>query len=215
LANQGENDKAVAALDMMNAMISPEQFPMDFDLEYRVAMGYSNVGATQKADEWAERCIKSCRYLLDHQDIRPELTYYETTGRYIGPYRTMAMLYEMKKDYAAAIEVLQQLYAVTDNTYSQYKDARGYEQQAQQIQYVLYDLILNMDEYRIDAIGHEGNLEVALDSARAIYQRYIDRQDPVYQTLAKYIERKVKSLEERIDSVRGEVSADDTPGSDQ
>ena len=107
--NNNNKEKAVAILDKMNSLISTEQFPITFDVAFRLAKVYDDAGAKDKAITYAKLGTQLSEYLIQNQNIAPEYLYMEATGRQIGPYNIAAMLYDMQGDYDNAIRVLTSL----------------------------------------------------------------------------------------------------------
>ncbi|HRP02430.1 MAG TPA: DUF2723 domain-containing protein [Candidatus Kapabacteria bacterium] len=107
--NKKNNSKAIAVIDKMNSLISPEQFPLSFDIAFRLAKIYDEAGAKDKAKEYAILGIKLSEYLINNPDIAPEYMYYEAMGRGMGPYNVSSMLYETLGDYDNALRMLTSL----------------------------------------------------------------------------------------------------------
>ncbi len=107
--NQKHNSKAIAVLDKMNELISIDQFPINFDIAFRLAKIYEDAGAKDKAKQFADKGIQLCEYMIQNKDIAPEYLYYEAMGRQLGPFNVAAMLYEMIGDYDGAIRSLTSL----------------------------------------------------------------------------------------------------------
>lgn len=135
-----QNEKAIAALDKMNELISIEQFPLSFDLYFRIAKIYDEAGAKDKAKKFAESGAKLCEEIIKRPNVAYDYKQFEIMGRQIGPYNVGSMLYEVIEDYDNASRILNllleevQKYRGTDkderlasNYYSILRDLKRYE----------------------------------------------------------------------------------------
>jgi hypothetical protein len=135
-----QNQKAIAALDKMNELISIEQFPLTFDLYFRISKIYDEAGAKDKSKYFAELGAKLCEEIIKRPNVAYDYKQFEIMGRQIGPYNVGSMLYEVIEDYDNASRILNllleevQKYRGTDkddrlasNYYSILRDLKRYE----------------------------------------------------------------------------------------
>lgn len=192
--------KATTILDSMNSVISPVQFPLSFDMEYKISKLYEEMGAKKRAEKYARMGIKSSKYIIDNKEIRPELDYYESMGRYLGPYRVAAYLHEALGEYTLAKEILMRFRDNTQTLLDRLQGAQGYQEEIGRLMANIYDLEANIDELTIMEIREEKGPRAALDSARKIYDRYMQSGNRAFQILSSYTGDLIRKLEIEIDS---------------
>ena len=90
---------AEETLDKMNKVISPAAIPMDYRIEYFVAVLYKNLKNDAKYTELMDNVIKQAEEeIKNHANINP--------NDYYNPYRVLLEAYENKKDYSNALRII-------------------------------------------------------------------------------------------------------------
>lgn len=112
LTLQKDTAKANKALELMNKLISVDQFPMDWEMTAQVADLYDKMNNKPMAKKFAELTIKLVETALANNQIMKEMQFYELLGRYRGPYTTMADMAYLIKDYNLTIEKLNMEYTI-------------------------------------------------------------------------------------------------------
>jgi len=190
-----DKQKAVKILDLMNNYISPKQFPMPYELEFRLARIYGEAGAKDKADKWAEMTIKSCNDIISKPALYYEAYYDEVTGKsYYGPHRIAATMYEAKGDFVSAKQMLQQLLTVVNQGLQSIGNNPNMREEAQKLYYSVYDIRAKIDEYSVDELAVQGKIKEALEKGAQIIKQYESSQDPNLQYMKQYIEKKVEDI---------------------
>lgn len=195
LQNRKNPAKCIALLDSMNNFISPKQFPLSFEIEFQLAKLYKDAGAKDKADIFSRSGIKTCMFMIDNPDIRPELLMYEAMGRYFGPYQRAAYLYDYLGEYASAKAILERFNGECQRILQTYQGNPGFRQYAQQIQMTLINVQMSINEYNLSDIEAKSGIKAALDTARYIKSQYEKSQAPEARQLSMMIQKKIQDLE--------------------
>ena len=198
--------KATAILDTMNKYISIIQFPLTYDGEYRLSELYKNAGSMTQAKQFAEAGIKSCLDMVKNPDIEPEMKQIEITGRYIGPYRIAAYLYKTLGDYNAARDMLQKLYVECEKALHSLRGKGANRDEAQRIFQNEFDLLANIDEYKVSELEEKGNIQAAIDTARTLMANYNKSGNQMDSALAKYLEHRIGDLQDKMNPGRKKLA---------
>ncbi len=191
IRNKKNMTKAVQVLDKMNEYISYTQFPMSFDMEYRLSNLYKEAGAQEKAELFATLGIKSCEELINNNNISPEYGYYEATGRRMGPYTVAALLYELKGDYQSGIETLERLKAYSKQILAM---AQGSPKESQQIMARLGEIEGMIAEFKINEVDKKSGREAAIQFAFGLMKEF-ENSNLEYKTyIIQYIQFKINEL---------------------
>lgn len=185
--------KAAAILDKLNEMVSPKQFPMSFDQLYRMATQYKDYGNLPKSNEFADMCVAACNELIENSYIRPDITQYEIMGRGLGPHRTAAKMFEMKKDYISAKDVLNKLKQKTEDFRS---GAEG--QDLQRLEVSLADIAAQFDTYDVLALQDKGDLNGALKLAESKRNAYNQAPSALNAYLSSSLDEKIRELNRKL-----------------
>jgi tetratricopeptide (TPR) repeat protein len=207
LAEGKDRKKSIAILDTMNKYISYIQFPMPYELEYRVARIYAECGEDGKvqAEKWADITLKSCLELIKNPELQPESRQY---GVY-SPHRIAASMYEIKKDFAQARQVLQQLLGNLQQAFESVKNNQAAQEDAQRIYYTIYDVQTNIDEMEINELESQGKVKEAIAKAEQLLQSYEQSQDPNIKYFSRYIQTKLDEIR-RKHNLQPAISISDT-----
>jgi hypothetical protein len=100
---KADHAKVDSILNMMNAKIPHEVFPMQYELLYQTALLYQTVGDTANFMKYSGYGIASCKELADNPNLRQYID-----QRYL-PYELMLDLYEKRGDYSSGIDLLNNL----------------------------------------------------------------------------------------------------------
>jgi hypothetical protein len=101
---------AIETLDKMMQYIPPDVVPMDYRIKYHAAMLYLKLGEKSKFDALSTDIEASAL-----KDIEQNPT---NIQNYYNPYRILMDVYETKKEYAKAIEILQRLQSMNPNDHT-------------------------------------------------------------------------------------------------
>ncbi len=191
-----ENDKAIAVLEKMNEFISPVQFPMAYDLEYRIAKLYNDAGAKDKSVKYADMAIKSCNEIIKNRKLAPDAVLMEASSRYLGPHRYASMLYEMKGDFANAAMVLDNLKNYAKALLDEVK-AYGNTSEVQQVEMNLLDLEANISNLDISEVESKQGAKAALNKAIEKLKAVMKGNNPNDQAQFNFLIKKVEELKIR------------------
>jgi len=197
LAN-GDKDKAIKALDMMNEMISYTQFPMPVEFQHRTAKLYYDAGDIDKAKKFADIAIKSCLELIENDNLKPEYTYYEIVGKMYGPFRYASELYEMIGDLDGAALVLERLYKLSDEMRGQMFSQGFSQNEIQRIDQNLADIRVSVDLLKINDIYKKGNKREAYEEAKKIRDGYQTEQTNLGFLKTMIIMRRISEIEQEL-----------------
>lgn len=190
-----DNAKGTAVLDQMNKQISPVQFPMGLDQLYRVTLLYKETDAMDQVSKYAKSCIDQSMQIINDPDIRPELEFYEVTGRYFGPYSMASACYEMLGDYEGAINVLQMYFNTCQRYLQQYGSDPSYSQEMQRIGQNMFTIQANMGDYSVEKAKKEEGLQAAIDMAKSLIEEYEKEDSPNFRQLVRYMEQKIMRMQ--------------------
>ncbi|MBI5325351.1 MAG: DUF2723 domain-containing protein [Ignavibacteriae bacterium] len=144
--------KATAILDTMNKYLSPTQFPMTYEYEFKLSNLYHDAGAKEQFRKYAMMSIKSSEEIINNNKISSESIYGEIMGNYYGPYRISSILYSLLGDFTSAKTRLQELFRKTSAIYDQIQNNPAYKDEVQKVAMNLYNVTMTLDEYTIDEV---------------------------------------------------------------
>ena len=197
-----DSKRTAAILDTMNKYISPKQFPMSFDLLFRITRIYEETGAVSQTKEWAQLTVDACQKVIDTDGLNENHKVAEILGKSWGPYRVAATAYEMAGDFQSAKNTLGDLITASEkvlaNPATSSDDIQG-------IQYSIYNLKVEIDEYDITALEVAGKKTEALAKAKALYKSYIESADKNIQYLSQFIKKRILALEAELQIADGSV----------
>jgi hypothetical protein len=191
-----EKDKKYSAsiLDTMNKYISYKQFPMPYELEYRIARIYKEAGAKDRAQEWADIALKSCIAIIENPNLQPEA---KAFGAY-SPHRIAASMYEIKGDFASAKQALQQLLGNLKQAMESIKNNPSpNREEGQKILYTIYDVQANIDEYDVDELEAQGKVTEAIAKGESILKQYEQSNDPNLKYFGRYVQNKIIEIKKK------------------
>jgi hypothetical protein len=146
-----DNAKANRVMKLMDELISPKVFPMDWEMTAQVAEMWSRVSNQTKATEYAQKALELADKAIANGQIQKEMEFYELLGRYRYIYTVMAdMAYIMKNYQLANSKISEQIQRVKQILSMAENDAEyaGYQQyltdNLNQLEYKL--LTLQMEE---------------------------------------------------------------------
>jgi tetratricopeptide (TPR) repeat protein len=95
------NDKVADVLDRMEQLMPRSVIPIDYRIEYEIAMLYFRAGRIDKFNEYSAEVEQIAKAEMNKNtaDIQS----------YYNPYKILLDIYEARGDYNAAIEVLQRI----------------------------------------------------------------------------------------------------------
>ncbi len=169
IRNKKDNKKAIEVLNKMNEIISTKQFPLSFDMEYRISKLYVEAGADKEAQLFADMGIRSALEVINNPNISPEYGYYEATSRRAGPYTVAATLYEVKGDFKSAIDITERLKAYSLQILA---SVQGRTAESNQLIQRLGDIESMICDYKIAAAEKEGGSEAAINTAIELYKQF-------------------------------------------
>jgi len=194
LQNEKKPEKAIAAMDALGKYISTDMFPMNFELDYQVAQIYNDAGAKDKARTYAKKAIASSMKMIENPKLRSDLTIYELLGRYFGPYRRAAKLYEMTGDFNAAKDILKRFkFAVLQFAQTAENDPM-YAQEVPRMLSNAADIQTNIEDLTIKEIELKQGKSAALAEAMKLYKEYSAKADQESGFITQFLERRIQEL---------------------
>lgn len=187
-----DSSKAVAILDKMNEMISVAQFPLSFDMEYRIANLYYDAGAIEKSFKFADMAIKSSEELINNPSLAPEYAYYEAISRRAGPYTVAASLYALKDDYRNAIETAERLKAFSLQILTTFGGKQSSE--ANQLLQRIGDTESMICDFKIDEAQKKGGKESAKKVALELFKEYKNSNKEYKNVVLSYLAGHLRNL---------------------
>lgn len=107
-ANLTQNkEKALASLDRMEALIPRAKIPMGWELASDIASFYNRLGRTDKYNEMIAEIEPECLRALDRGEYNVNSAY--------SPFRVLLELYDNRKEYQKAIDLLRRLQTIVPN----------------------------------------------------------------------------------------------------
>jgi hypothetical protein len=196
-------DLAYKVMNQMNKMISAKQFPIGYDMAYRFGNLYNEVGSTKERDMMLDIGIEKCKFIIAHPEVDPATIQKEITGNSLGVYRMAAWMYQMKKDYTNAQEMLYTLkaqYEAYQNSIAGSVDpnSQAGAQAMQGIQSSLLGVGIEIDELKILQTEKKYGVNAAMDTAQAILDRCYARGTYYDQMYAQYLTQKVMKIREDL-----------------
>ncbi len=196
-----DKELTVKILDKMNENISPIQFPIDYDMAYRVARIYDECGAETQRDEMAQFGLADCQYIFEHEGVSAREVQREKMNEGNGPRRVAALLYEMMNDFDSAKEQISLLQADIDNYFQQIQQAYQTKQSAdlgrksEMLYMTLISMDFEMELMDLRKVYHEDGLDAALKSSKDVVQGYLDNKTARDSAYADRLEYQIKHLQ--------------------
>ncbi len=125
-----DNAEADSVLNMMNEKIPHELFPMPYELLYKTAMLYQEIGDSTNFRKYSKYTIDVCNDLMDIPGLQGE------ADRRFPPIQMVIDMYEMREEYGDAIERLNSLLP----------QAQGSPEAQRNIQQKIYELQVKDDQ---------------------------------------------------------------------
>lgn len=196
-----DSARCVQILDEMNKQISTVQFPLSYDIEYKVALMYEQAGAKDKAKKYAQSAINKCELIMANSEIEKPYKEYEMMGRFFGPYQIASSLYEIIGDYNNARRSMQRLVDATRLFEAGLSRSQSVSQdEMRRMQENMIYNIAAIDRLVIDELTEKGDTAAAIDSANRIIERYERSQDPYAVYLQTFMKRALSDLQkEEVD----------------
>lgn len=199
---QVKDDKAKAQkiVDIMRANISDKKFPMQFEMEYRIAYIYNEIGNKELTKKYALMGIKSCEDIIKNNDLRPETIYYEQMGRSYGPYHYAADMYAMIGQHDAAISTLESLSNNVTGIKKQIEAANATNMKEYPMIVSSCNLIkAKISEMKIRKLEYNGDLKGALSLGQQILNEMNnDPNQPELRYYSSDIAKLVTELEVKL-----------------
>jgi hypothetical protein len=210
ISMRNQKDSAIVALNTMNKYISPTQFPMEYDMLYRIAQLYNDAGDKKEAEKYANMGIKRANKIITNKYIRPDIVQYEELNRYVGPHRYSAELYKLIGDYQGAIDVMTKLKMKVEPIEQQLRNQQGYQTQYQRVQSNLIDILMNIDDLEATKLEKEGKVAEALKLMEDKMAKYQKEGTQMSNTLGALLNRKYMQLKQ---GATGDTIAENSTGS--
>ncbi len=194
LTNKGNSQKAVAVLDSMNAYISPQQFPMPYQLEYQLGDLYDKAGAEKQAKEFARMTVEKTERLVNEFMSNPEKMQQDQYSYY--PFLMAANGYRILGEYDKAKAVLQRL-----------GTARGNDPSIQ----------MQIDQMEISKYEDKGDYPGAIAVAESLMKSYSSSGNMYFAGSVSAIQEKVNELRKKaglapmVDTARQDGVGTSTP----
>lgn len=212
ISMRNDKDSAALALDVMNKYISPTQFPMEYDMLYRIAQLYNDAGAKEQASKYAKMGIERANKVITNENIRPDVVQYEEVNRYLGPYRYSSELYKLANDYQGAIDIMTKLRMKVESIEQQLRGRQGYESQYQKVQNNLIDILVTLDDLEVTKLEKAGKVQEALKLMEQKMDKYKKEGSQMSNTLSSLLYRKYAQMQQKVG---GGTTADSSTGAKQ
>jgi len=173
---------------------------MHFEMEYRLAYLYEEIGNKKLMEHYARQGIKSCEEVIANERLRPETIYYEQMGRSYGPYNYASDLYKMVGDYTSAQNTMERLMATVSGI-KQQMEASGSAggDSYHRILSNYASIKTEIEIIKIDAIESKSGSGAALEEAKKIIEKMkSDTADPILKYFTRNVEEKAKQLEVKL-----------------
>ena len=205
---KNDKEKALKIVNIMRENISDKKFPMQFEMEYRIAYIYDQAGNKELSKKYALMGIKSCEDIMKNQSLRPETIYYEEIGRSYGPYNYASDMYVMLGQYDNAIATLETLLNKVKSIKDQIEAANATNIKEYSLIVSNYNLInAKISELKIKQLEAKGDLKGALALGRKIISEIqADTMHPELRYYTSDIEKLLTSIEIKL----GLKSSNDT-----
>ncbi len=193
----------IKVMNKMNSLISLTQFPLGYDMAYRFGNLYNDLGAEKERNMMLDIGIEKCKFIIAHPEVNPQTIQKEIMGNSLGAYRMAAWMYQMKKDYTNAQEMLFAL----KSQYETYKNSiagsvdpnsQAGNQAMQGIQSSLLGVGIEIDELKILQVERKYGVNAAMDTAQAILQRCYAKGTYYDQMYAQYLTQKVMKIRQDL-----------------
>lgn len=195
-----DKESAIKTLDLMNKYISPTQFPMEYDMLYRMSQLYNDAGATEQAAKLSKLGIERANKVITSENLKPDLVQFEVMNRYLGPHRYSTELYKLAGDYQGGIDVMTKLKMKVEEVEQQLKGRQGYESQYQKIQSNLVDVYVTLDDLEVSKLEKEGKLDEALNLVQQKMDKYREEGTQMGNALSAQLYRKFVELQQKVQS---------------
>jgi tetratricopeptide (TPR) repeat protein len=191
-ARNNNAEKAGEIIATMNEMISPKQFPMEFEIAYRMLRIYENIDQDDAFMPYSEPLLDQALQLVNNQDLREDLIYYEMTDKNFGPHRMAGKIYAMRGDYDKAIEMYQRL---KSNVSAMLESIRGsqYQREQQMLTRNLFDIEGSIEIFKVEKVYKDEGIEAARQKAAEMMSE-LDPTDQRSAMIGSYIQSYIQSL---------------------
>jgi hypothetical protein len=102
ISQRNEVEKANSVLKLMDEIISPTVFPMDWEMTSQVADLYNKIGNQIKVKEYALKALELAEQVIKNGQVQQDMEFYEVMGRYRYLYTVMADMAYLTKNYQLA-----------------------------------------------------------------------------------------------------------------
>ncbi len=189
LLPEANKQKAIAILDTMNKYISPDQFPLPYEMQYKVAMIYSTAGAKKQTKEWAERTINTCMKLIED----PELSSYNRYSQSFDPYIVASYMYKEIGKYKEAKDLIDKYSAQIEN-YLMSTDSQQNRENYEKLLQQQTQLSLQSKELELYLTAQQEGVQKAIEKSNQIIDEIRSQNQPYAEQLINYIENLVKEI---------------------
>lgn len=200
-----KDDKKVGEiLDVMNENISPYQFPPSFEMTYQIARMYEQIGEISKAVKYADIGLSISEVLIKDPELRPELEYYESFGRYYGPYRISAFLYDMKGEYDKSRDIFRKYYINLEQKRMAIGNDPSAQRELQYLEMNMLEALSSIDETTIREVEKTKGREAAKQEISKMIQEYSATQDQMKLRLASILQRRIEEMNRADSGITGD-----------
>ena len=208
-----DKEAAVAILDKMNENISPTQFPIDYDMIYRLVKIYDDCGADSQRDYLADLGIDRCEFFFEHPEVARREIQKEIAGEGAGPYRVAIMLHQYKNDYRGAAEVLNRLQPLIEQYYHSLgkyvqKGTKEYQRKEQSIRYNLITMDMELEIMPLQQTFVDKGVDAAVKAADDLLKFYYDKKTELDSAYARNLNYQIESVKRSDWDIKPEVTDD-------
>ena len=194
--------KAMKIIDIMRQNISDDQFPMHFEMEYRLAFLFEQAENKELMEKYARMGIKSCEEVINNENLRPETIYYEQMGHSYGPHNYAADMYKMLGEYDAAKATIEKLLQTVTAIKQQFEAGGESAMNSQDYRRIISNygsLKTDIRLLEVDKLEAADKKEEALEKAKNIlHEMQNDTTEPMLRFFTSGVESKINQLEVKL-----------------
>lgn len=180
------NKKAIEVLNVMNEMISPRQFPLEYEVAARLIEMLNDLGAKDEMIKHGPDLIDQIKALIDKPQLRQDLSYYELTDFRSSPHRSLALIHETLGEYEKAKEMLELLKAKINNMLSTIQSGQFSQEQGMMIAN-LGNVEAELKRLEIQEIYDKEGFEAAYAKSEVILSELMVANDQLSQYISDYL----------------------------
>lgn len=191
-----DNDttKAIEALNIMNEMVSPKLFPLEFEIISRLVSIYETLNAESEIAKHSEALLDQIQVLIDNPKLREDITYYELTDLRSSPLNTASKIYAMKGDFDKSREMLNRLKAKIDQVLQSVQGGQ-YSQEQGMMMRSLADVESELHIIDIKEVFAEKGYDAAFQKGLEIVANLSGSSDQINLYSSEYVMQYIRKMQ--------------------